>query len=129
MKIIRSQEVAFIPASHEDRDNPGVLKKILFNKNDFIAGSVQMINWALLPRGSSFASHYHEDMQEIFIMLNGPVIITADGTRKTLWSGDSISIPPRCVHTMQNRAHEDVAYIVVGISMGTGGKTVVTHND
>ena len=62
-------------------------------------------------------------------MLNGPVIMTADERSETLYSGDCVSIPPGCIHTMKNIAEEDVRYIVVGISSGRGGRTVLAGND
>ena len=43
MKIVRGNSLEFIPASHEDSQNPGVLKKVLATRNDLIAGRVQMV--------------------------------------------------------------------------------------
>ena len=63
MNIVRSGDCVFVPASHEDSEVPGVLKKVLLRKDDFIDGKVQMLNWALLPVGRSFSPHYHQDMQ------------------------------------------------------------------
>ncbi|NMB56994.1 hypothetical protein GYA19_03600 [Candidatus Beckwithbacteria bacterium] len=33
MKIIRASDIQFVPASHEDPKNPGVLKKIMLTYN------------------------------------------------------------------------------------------------
>ena len=71
MRVIRATELEFVAASHEDPDSPGVLKKVLLQRDDLIAGRVQMVNWALLPVGQSFSPHYHEDMEEVFIVIRG----------------------------------------------------------
>ena len=125
MRIIRGSEIEFVPASHEDQERPGVLKRVLAQKDDLIDGRVQMINWASLPAGSSFRAHYHEDMEEVFIILTGKVEMTVNGASHELLPGDAILIAPREVHTMQNLTDQDLEYIVLGISTGQGGQTVV----
>lgn len=125
MRIIRGNEIPFIPASHEDQDRPGVLKRVLAKRDELIDGRVQMINWARLPAGSSFRAHYHEDMEETFIILSGQVEININGQTHDLATGDAITIAPREVHMMTNVTEQDVDYIVVGISTGEGGQTVV----
>lgn len=125
MHVIRSSELAFEPASHEDPQNPGVLKKVLARKSDLIRGQVQMVNWSRLPPGSSFQSHYHEDMLEVFVMLGGPVEMSVNEAVVQLDQGDAILIHPREIHQMVNRSETTVDYIVFGISTEEGGKTVV----
>ena len=125
MRIIRSVELEFIPASHEDAASPGVFKKVMLRKDDFLDGRVEMINWALLPTGKSFAPHYHEDMQEVFIIIQGKAEITVDEEAEHIDQGDAVVIPAGSVHKMKNIGAEHVEYVVVGISAGTGGKTVV----
>ena len=127
MKIIRGSKLQFIPASHEDPKAPGVLKKILATKEELFSGRVQMINWAKLPLGASFRRHYHEDMEEIFLLLNGPVEVTVDGAKEKLNSGDMLVVSPREVHEMKNESDTDVEYIVIGISGNKNGKTIVVE--
>lgn len=124
MKIIRSSELEFIPASHEDPERPGSLKKVLARRTDLDAGNIQMINWALLPMEKSFESHYHQDMQEVFIILSGKVSITIDKETEALHTGDMVIIPQRAVHQMKNIGKKDVEYIAIGISQEGKGKTV-----
>jgi mannose-6-phosphate isomerase-like protein (cupin superfamily) len=127
MKIIRGNDIDYIPASHERPDDPGVLKKVLVQAGDVIDGRVQMINWAMLPAGNSFQAHYHEDMQEIFIVIRGRTQIRIGKEREELNTGDAVFIPVAAVHTMHNTCAEDAGYIAVGISQGRGGKTVVVE--
>ena len=51
MRTIRSADLPFVPAGHEDPQDPGVWKKVLLEKADLRAGHVQMVNWARLPAG------------------------------------------------------------------------------
>jgi mannose-6-phosphate isomerase-like protein (cupin superfamily) len=84
-----------------------------------------MINWARLPAGSSFAAHYHEDMQEIFGIVSGEAEMVVAGETIMLGRGDAVAIDAREVHQMSNRGSVDVEYLVVGITGNKGGKTVV----
>jgi mannose-6-phosphate isomerase-like protein (cupin superfamily) len=124
MKIVSAQKLSYIPASHEETADPGVLKKILFTDKDLTLGKIKMINWAKLPKGRSFRPHYHEDMEEIFIILSGQASIRISDERAILKSGDSVLIPIKAIHEMKNVGSEDVYYIVIGISLDKGGKTV-----
>ena len=125
MQVVRGSKIQFVPASHEDSKNPGVLKRVLAQKSDLIRGQVQMVNWSNLPKDSGFQPHYHEDMQEIFIMLGGPVSMRVDEETVELQAGDAILIDPREVHEMKNVSDGDVEYVVFGISTEQGGKTIV----
>lgn len=128
MHIVRGSSLAFLPASHEKPDQPGVLKKVLGTRSDFVAGQVQMLNWSLCPTGSSFRLHYHEDMQEVFVIFNGTVAMEVDGQTATLHAGDAIFVAPGQVHKMTNTCQEDVTYLVFGIATGQNGKTVVVED-
>jgi mannose-6-phosphate isomerase-like protein (cupin superfamily) len=127
VRIVRSDDRRFVPAGHEDLANPGVWKKVLFEKADLQAGHVQMINWASLPSGNSFSAHYHEDMQEVFVIINGTAQLIVGSETATLKRGDAILIDPHEVHVMSNPGKDDVEYLALGISRGIGGQTVVVN--
>jgi mannose-6-phosphate isomerase-like protein (cupin superfamily) len=125
MKLIRSADLSFLPAGHEDPKSPGVWKKVLLQKADVQAGRVQMVNWARLPVGSAFAAHYHEDMQEVFVVMQGTAELTVGAQTVVLGRGDAVLIDAREVHVMRNTGEQDVEYLAIGITSGQGGKTVV----
>ena len=125
MKSISAHASSFVPASHEDPQKPGVLKRVIAVREDFQAGHVQMLNWARLPGRSSFQLHYHEDMQEIFVLVRGRVEMKCGGARTIMQAGDTVIVAPRESHQMVNLTDEDAEYIVFGISSGQGGRTVV----
>ncbi len=133
MNFVPASASGFVPASHEDPKNPGVLKRVIATHQDFQAGQVQMLNWAQLPVGSSFQPHYHEDMQEVFVLLSGVVAMSirqancSDSSEEciTMRPGDTVIIDPTEIHQMQNIGDVVAEYIVFGISSQKGGKTVV----
>ncbi len=84
-----------------------------------------MINWALLPSGKSFAPHFHEDMEEVFVITHGRVKITVGRKEADLEPGDAVVIQEGAVHRMENVGPEDAEYMVVGISREKHGRTVV----
>jgi len=124
MKIVRLKDFAWIPASHEDPQAAGVLKKVLLQKEDFIKGHPQMVNWCKLKVGRSFQAHYHQDMEEIFILLKGKARIRVGEEEADLREEEAVAVPPPLVHEMKNVGEEEAEYIVIGISRGTGGKTI-----
>ncbi|MEC8555779.1 MAG: cupin domain-containing protein [Planctomycetota bacterium] len=130
MRVVRGNERDFEAASHEDPSDPGVLKKVLASKADLNPGRMQMLNWSLLKVGKSFRRHYHEDMQEVFVILAGQARMHIEEAAHPaidvdLRAGDAILIEPREIHGMENTGDEDVTYLVFGLSFEMDGQTVV----
>ncbi len=125
MRLIRASQQPFVPASHEDAQRPGVFKRVILQRDEVLAGRVQMINWARLPAGAAFRAHYHEDMEETFVMISGTCTMDVDGKTFALEAGDTLVVAPREVHSMRNTGSSQVEYLVIGVSLGLGGETVV----
>ena len=125
MKFIPFDAQSFTPASHENPVSPGVLKKVLAAKADLQPGRLQMINWSNQAAGKRFARHYHEDMQEVFIIVGGEAEIAIGAETLKLRRGDAVVIDPGEVHQMWNLGPAEVEYLVVGITSEAGGKTVL----
>ena len=127
MHVVRGNQIKLVPASHENPLDPGVLKRVLATKDQLVKGQVMMLNWSHLPIGKSFQAHYHEDMQEVFIVLNGNVLMTVSESEIKLSKGDAILIDPGEIHKMENICDQAVEYVVFGISTEANGKTVVVE--
>lgn len=125
MEVTYAKDRSFVPAGHEDAHDPGVWKTVLFAKADLQRGVVQMINWARQPPGKRFARHYHEDMQEVFVILEGTAQLKVGEKTVVLRRGDAVRIDPHEIHEMWNDGTEDVEYVVIGITSEAGGRTVV----
>lgn len=126
MKKISSKKLKYIAASHEDKNHPGSLKKVLFTQLDFNPeGRLQMLNWACIPKGRKFTTHYHDDMDEVFIIISGKAKIIVGEEEDILERGDAVVIPMKTVHQMKNLGNNNLEYIVIGVSQGKGGQTQV----
>jgi mannose-6-phosphate isomerase-like protein (cupin superfamily) len=86
-----------------------------------------MINWAHLPVGHAFRAHYHEDMEETFVIVAGYCVMEVDGKSVELRRGDTLIVAPGEVHVMRNLGDEPVDYLVVGISRGEHGRPIVVE--
>lgn len=128
MRRIQAIDGQFVPASHEDPRKPGVLKRVLATHDELLRGQVQMINWCRLPVDSSFRTHYHEDMEEIFILVRGIAQMRVGENCITLEPGDAVIVSPGEVHSMKNNGSQEVEYVVVGISLGQNGKTILVND-
>lgn len=126
MKIVKNRDLEFVPASHEDPENPGVFKKVLLDQKDLIKGQVMMVNWARLPGGASFRQHYHEDMDEVFVLVEGIARMRVGDETVLMEKGDAVLVPMKKTHRMVNPGTKDVEYVVFGISRGKGGKTIIS---
>jgi mannose-6-phosphate isomerase-like protein (cupin superfamily) len=113
------------PASHEPAVDPGALKKILLTAADLPDGRIRMINWARIPPKKAFAAHYHEDLTEVFIIIQGRARITINQETAILKRGDAVIVPQHAVHTMRNLTGKDLIYLALGVSKKGQGKTVV----
>ena len=125
MDIVRFQKVETRPASHEDPEAPGVLKKVLLAREDLREGSVQMINWSTLLPGRTFRKHFHDNMEEVFVIVTGHARILVDDEEAEISEGDAVVIPAGRVHTMKNLGQGNVQFISLGIAPGKRGRTVV----
>ena len=88
-----------------------------------------MVNWAKLPAGNAFAPHYHEDMQEIFVILTGETRIQVGSRTLILCRGDAVLIDPQEIHQMWNDGETDVEYLAIGIAVGEHGQTVLVDDE
>jgi mannose-6-phosphate isomerase-like protein (cupin superfamily) len=125
VRFIPANNRPFVPASHEDPERPGVYRRMIVARDELLDGRVQMINWAHLPIGHSFRAHYHEDMEETFVIITGRCEMKVENTSYQLAPGDAIVVAAGEIHSMHNRGDEPVDYLVVGVAQGQNGRTVV----
>lgn len=127
MHITKGSALDFVPANHESPSSPAVLKKVLANHSQIQAGQIMMVNWAKLNPGRSFQPHFHEDMQEIFVMLEGTGEFDIDGTIHHLAAGDCAIVDPHETHSMHNSGVEPSLFLTIGVAKGEDGKTVMVN--
>ena len=123
------KNINFTPAGHEDPKNPSVLKKVILTVKDIkINGVIQMINWAKMEKGKNFSRHYHQNMDEIFIIISGTARIKINKEQATLEASDTIYIPLKAEHEMKNIGKGNLVYIAIGIVRKSGGKTIIVKS-
>lgn len=128
MQIINFANIKEVRASHEDEQNPGSFKKVILSRGDFPPHlNPVMINWARIPKGKKFRRHYHTDMTEIFIILKGKALITLGDKKGEITAGIAVVIPDNTDHQMEAEGTSDVEYLVVGLTRGENGKTIVSE--
>ena len=127
MHFIPADYRPLVPASHEDPERPGVYRRLIASRDELSDGRIQMINWAHLPVGHAFRAHYHQDMEETFVIMTGQCVMEVEGNRVELGRGDALVVAAGEVHSMRNTGDEPVDYLVVGITRGENGQTVVVE--
>ena len=148
MKVVSINDKIFVPASHEDPKDPGVVKKVLLGSEDFDPScQLKMLNYALIKPGKSFAAHFHQTLEEFFYVTSGKAKIKmktltaeeidlyinqkksftdllADAESQILEKDTAVLIPPKTIHIMENIGDKDLIYLAVGAASGKG-ETVV----
>lgn len=125
MRIVKLHDLPCVAASHENPSAPGVVKRVLFARTELPAGRVQMVNWATMAPGQEFREHYHEDMDEIFLIIEGTAHMRCGGAEAMLQAGDAVLVVERETHTMRNVGEVPLQYFVFGVTRDSGGKTVL----
>lgn len=124
MKHIRSADLKFVPAGHEDPNNPGVWKKVLALYPDAPAGRIQMVNFAKIEPGKSSTLHYHTSMNEIFIVNKGTLIFSDGKSSFCANTGDMVVVEANEAHSISNTEESEATFFAIGLVIAEGGKTV-----
>ena len=125
MKKFSIKNTQGIAPGHEDPKNPGTLKRVIFTAEDVrIEGVIQMVNWSKMPAGKSLALHYHEYMEEVFIILSGKAEFVIGDESEVLEATDAVYVPQQSKHLMKNIGTEPLEYLAIGVVTKAGGKTV-----
>ena len=93
--------------------HPGQKKKVIFH--DFeMTSSVTQVAYAELSVGDIVEEHYHESMEEVFLILDGECEFILDGMPHLLKKDDVIKIAPKIKHTL--RSLRDTKLYYFGVS-------------
>jgi len=126
MKITAHQDLAWLPATHEDPANPGVLKQVIFSQQDFDPDcGLRMLNFAKILPGKSFALHLHDTLEEVFYILQGEGLIRVGEQEEKISEGMSVLIPKKTKHWLKNTGQVDLLYLAFGASREVGETRVL----
>ena len=115
---INQKEISWEPASHEDPEDPGVLKKVIVKRDDVDEKSkLMMVNLCKVPVEKTHKLHSHQTMEEIFYFTNGRGEVTIDDETIIVGSGDRIIVPAKSEHQIKNIGDVDLEYFGLGIAL------------
>ena len=108
MEFKNISEIEFSNSSH-----PGQIKKVIFHGYE-MTSSVTQVAYAELRAGDIVAEHYHESMEEVFLILDGECEFILDEVSHLLKKDDVIKISPKIKHKL--RAFQDTKLYYFGVS-------------
>ena len=93
--------------------HPGLLKKVIFSGSEMISPLTQVAYSELLA-GEEVEEHFHESMEEVFLILDGRCEFWLNGIEHLLIQGSVIKIPPKLKHKL--KAIENTKLYYFGVS-------------
>jgi mannose-6-phosphate isomerase-like protein (cupin superfamily) len=70
-----------------------------------------------LTNGAYVAPHSHEDIEEVYYILEGTGEITVNNEQREISKGDIIYVPPKAVHTVLNNGKKPLRLITFSVSL------------
>lgn len=108
MDFKRISDIELSDSAHPDQS-----KKVIFHGSEMIS-SVTQIAYTELRAGDSIEEHYHDSMEEVFLMLDGECEFSLDGVLHLLKKEDVIKIAPKIKHNL--KAIRDTKVYYFGVS-------------
>lgn len=72
---------------------------------------------------------YHEKRSETWVVVNGNAIVTIEGITKKIGKGDSLTIPKKSKHRIENIGNEKLIFIEVQMGTYFGEDDIVRIED
>ena len=94
MDSINISELEFTKSSH-----PRQLKKVIF-KGSEMKSSITQVAYAELLAGEIIDEHFHDSMEEVFLVLDGNCEFCLDGVPQVLIKDSVIKIAPKIKHKL-----------------------------
>ena len=118
LKILNQNSRDWEPATHEDPQDPGVLKKVVVRHDEVNRNSkLMMVNLCKVPIGKTHKAHSHKAMEEIFYFTEGEGEVRVEEEIETVGPGDRIIVPATHVHQIKNTGNTELKYIGIGVAL------------
>jgi predicted dehydrogenase/mannose-6-phosphate isomerase-like protein (cupin superfamily) len=88
----------------------------LLSAADF-AGPIRFVNHTVLPPGTSIGAHRHGADEELYLVLSGNGLMTADGRQFRVQAGDVVVNQPYGEHGLVNDGPQDLALVVIEVGL------------
>ncbi len=118
MKLVNRNSREWEPATHEDPQDPGVLKRVIVRHDEVAINSkLMMINLCRIPIGKTHKAHSHKTMEEIFYFTEGEGEIRVGEDIESVGPGDRVIVPATLEHQVKNTGKVELQYIGLGIGL------------
>ena len=107
MDSINISELEFTKSSH-----PRQLKKVIF-KGSEMKSSITQVAYAELLAGEIIDEHFHDSMEEVFLVLDGNCEFCLDGVPQVLTKDSVIKIAPKIKHKLKALTETKLYYFGV----------------
>jgi len=95
-----------------------IVKKILFHEHELPA-SVRLSHAVFKP-GQKASAHSHDDLCEVFYIINGSGLFRVNGDEHRVSAGSCIRVDPHDLHEVINDGHDDMTMIYFGLARSEG---------
>lgn len=79
-----------------------------------LSGQVGVVEGELPPGGGFQIPHWHEDLDEVFYVLEGEIEFLLDGQWQRMSAGGTVFVPAGRVHSFRNASERPARQLVVG---------------
>ncbi len=90
-----------------------VIAWAFFRANDFLS-SILWFNDDLIQPGVVIEPHKHEDIEEIYYILQGQGEIRIGKEERSTSKSDAVYLPPRKTHTLRNTGTYPIRFVCIG---------------
>ena len=98
----------------EDSSHKGILKKVIFSKLELISATTQ-IAYSELIAGMEINEHFHDSMEEVFLILEGSCEFYMNGEIYFLEKEAVIKVNPKTPHKIKATSHLRFFYFGVAL--------------
>ena len=103
----------------------GTIYEMTVLPGDIMSTNVAYIRSGILPARTGIGTHTHRNMEEIYIVLDGPAEFTLDGATALLPDRSSVLCPMGSSHALYNNSDETIRFVALAV---TRAKGVVDEN-
>lgn len=97
----------------EPGHNETVKAWTFFVDDDFLS-NILFFNDNIIEPGVQLEPHIHDDIEEVFYILEGSGIIRCGQQAQSVKAGDAIYLPPKKIHSLQNTSRFPLRFVCVG---------------
>ena len=95
--------------------------------------SVFNTNWSfvdhlMIPPKASVGSHYHNGVEEIYLVIKGKGIVKVNDEQADIIYGDAIPVRAKEIHSFENNSDEPLEFVIYGVALEKGKLDVADVN-